>query len=104
MHVLKNCKQLFLSVTYSVFIGRGEWGLFVLIPHQLPKKYPREKILDPRDTDEEIFGPMTARWHETHGIYRTPYCNDTHIEKLQEQLSSRICKNEILASSNCLQN
>ena len=51
MSVLKNCKQFFLSVTYSVFAGTGVWHFFILIRHlyiyEVPTKHQLEKILDP---------------------------------------------------------
>ena len=57
--VLRNWKQLFLSVTYSVFIGAGVRYLFVLISHlsihEVPTKHPRGKILDPRNIHEKKF-------------------------------------------------
>ena len=65
--VLKNRKQFFLSVTYSVFIGAGVRYLFIfishLVNHKVPMKHAREKNfgltkiptrkkLDPRNTHE----------------------------------------------------
>ena len=46
--VLKNWKQLFLSVTYSLFIVAGVRHLFILIlhlyNHEVPAKHPRDKV------------------------------------------------------------
>ena len=43
-----------LSVPYSEFIGGEVWRLFIFLPHlyvyELPTKYPREKILNARNT------------------------------------------------------
>ena len=82
MGVLKNWKQLFLSVTYSYLLGQ-EYGIYLFLflayiitrylcnmhekkfcTHEIthkknigPTKYPPEKILDPRNIHEKIFGP-----------------------------------------------
>ena len=58
--VLKNCKEFLLSVTYSVFIGAGVRGLFIIVPHllyinEVPTKHSREKNLDPRNTHRKKF-------------------------------------------------
>ena len=49
--MLKDWRQLFLSVIYFIFIGAGLRDLFILIPplyiHEVPTKHPRVKILDP---------------------------------------------------------
>ena len=62
--VLKNWKQLFLSVTYSLFIVAGVRHLFILIlhlyNHEVPAKHPREKILDPRNATRKNFGPRNT--------------------------------------------
>ena len=59
--VLKNWKQLPLSVTYSVVIGAGVRYLFIFIPylhnHEVPTKHAREKLLDPQNTHEKKSGP-----------------------------------------------
>ena len=58
MGVQRNWKQLFLIVTYSVFIAGGAQYLllfFSYICHKLPTKYPRKKKLDPRNTYKEKF-------------------------------------------------
>ena len=57
--MLKNWKQLFLSVTYSIYLGAGVQHLFIYISHlyihELPAKHPREKMLDPLNTYEKKF-------------------------------------------------
>ena len=68
--VLKNWKQFFWSVTYSVFTGTGVRYLFIFIPHLynhiVPTKHAREKNfgltkiptrkkLDPRNTHRKKF-------------------------------------------------
>ena len=81
MSVERNWRQLFLSITYSVFIAGGMWHLFLLISylpiHELPTKYPREKLLDPRNIHEKKFrahevtmarDSRDKRWHEIHGV------------------------------------
>ena len=59
MGVLKNWKQLFLSVTYSVFIGAGVRYLFIFIPHlynhEVPMQHAREKNLYPRNYPQEKY-------------------------------------------------
>ena len=42
------------------------WGTSAAYIHELPTKYPRVKILDPRNTHEKKFGTHegpVARWH-----------------------------------------
>ena len=102
MSVQRNWRQLFLSITYFVFIAGEVWHLFLLISylpiHELPTKYPREKLpdhkiprrkrfgstknprkkfLDPRNIHEKKFrthevtmarDPRDKRWHEIHGV------------------------------------
>ena len=65
VNVLKNWKQLSLSVTYFVFIGAGVRYIFSFIPHlynhEVPTKYTREKILDPRKYPlEKILNPRNT--------------------------------------------
>ena len=85
---------MLLSATYSELFGGRVWHLFIFIAHlyirELPKKYPREKILDPRNTHEKKFrtyeiptrrnfgprwhngtmtqDPQNPQWHKTHEI------------------------------------
>ena len=70
---------MLLSATYSELFRGRVWHLFIFIAHlyirELPTKYPREKILDPRNTHEKKFttyeiptrrnfGPRMAQWHD----------------------------------------
>ena len=50
MSLIRRGFTVFLSVTYSKLIGGGVCHLFIILSHlyihELPTKYPREKVLE----------------------------------------------------------
>ena len=80
--LLKNWKQLFLSVTYSVFIAAGVRYLFIFIPHlhnhEVPTKHAREKCLDPRKYLQEKFWTHEIPTRKNFGL--TKYTREKFLD------------------------
>ena len=94
MVVLKNWKQLFLSVTYSVFIGAGVRYLFIFIPHlynhEVPMQHAREKILYPRNYPQEKYWTYEIPTRKNFGPTKYPRENIwTHKTTTRKNMDPR---------------
>ena len=94
MGVLKNWKQLFLSVTYSVFIGAGVRYLFIFIPHlynhEVPMQHAREKILYPRNYPQEKYWTYEIPTRKNFGPTKYPRENIwTHKTTTRKNMDPR---------------